>query len=151
MMRHTLTKALEMVRARVASGDPDLHTALHFVARSRRLFPEPTAALSEKAVVIMDKLLDGIRYDATPQEMDSPFPAGPTEQQLLSYRGWTEACLTARRNMAPPGKGGLGLGTWSDVGGLTRLQALGLVTLALERLSRMPEFGAGPLFPGVQR
>jgi len=46
---------------------------------------------------------------------------------------------------------GLGLTGWEDVGGLTRLEVVGLLTLAIQRLAHTPEVGAGTLFPGLLR
>jgi|GEM_PF-6389174 len=150
MLRHTLTKALEQVLDRVASGDPDLTSALRFVARSRRITVNSTEALAAKVGAELDKLLDDVRYDAPPALLDNPFPHGPSPAQALLHRAWVDACARARRNMAPPPHG-LGLAAWDDVGGLTRLQALGLVVVAIQHLATMPEFGAGPLFPGLRR
>ncbi|NTX07021.1 hypothetical protein [Myxococcus sp. CA040A] len=150
MLRHTLTKALEMVLARVAAGDPDLSSALRFVARSRRILSNSTETLAAKVSAEMDKLLDDVRYDAPPARLDNPFPHGPLPSEALLHRAWTDACAAARRNMSPPPQG-LGLTAWDDVGGLSRLQALGLLTVAIQRLATMPEFGSGPLFPGLRR
>ncbi|MFP2905112.1 hypothetical protein ACLESD_08660 [Pyxidicoccus sp. 3LFB2] len=137
MLRHTLTIALEQIRTRVAAGYPSLGAA----ARTLRL--------SEKARAELDKLLDAVRFDATPEHFDKPFgegqPAPPRE-----VAAWREACAEATRAMVPPSIGGLGLTAWEDVGELTRLEVVGLLTLALQRLAHTPEVGAGPLFPGLR-
>ncbi|QDE83346.1 hypothetical protein [Myxococcus xanthus] len=62
---------------------------------------------------------------------------------------WTEAKKAVSHCEGPRSAGGLGLKSWEDVGGLTRLETVGLLTLAMERLERTPEVGAGPLFPGL--
>lgn len=137
MLRHTLTTALEELRHRVAAGWPSLEAA-------RR-----TLRLSEKARVELDKLLDSVRFDATPEQLAAPFgegrPAPPRE-----VAAWREAHAEATRAMVAPSIGGLGLTAWEDVGGLTRLEVVGLLTLAIRRLVHTPEVGAGPLFPGLQ-
>ena len=138
MLRHTLTTALEQLRARVASGWPSLHSA----ARGLRL--------SEKARVELDKLLDAVRFDATPEQLEKPFGEGE-QAPPREVAAWREAYAEATRCMAPPSIGGLGLTCWEDVGGRTRLDVVGLLTLAIQRLAHMPEVGAGPLFPGLQR
>ena len=138
MLRHTLTGALEQLRTRVAGGWPSLHAA----AKGLRL--------SEKARVELDKLLDEVRFDATREQLARPFGDGrpaPTREVVA----WREACASAARCMSPPSVGGLGLTGWEDVGGLTRPEAVGLLTLAIRRLARTPEVGAGPLFPGLSR
>ncbi|WP_163869619.1 hypothetical protein [Myxococcus eversor] len=105
--------------------------------------------MSEKALVQLDKLLDGVRYDASREQLLKPFSASPPPSQLLEFRSWKDACDTARRNMAVPRAGGLGLTAWSDVGGLSRLEVLGLLTLALRTVAATPEVSAGPLFPSL--
>ncbi|AKF86244.1 hypothetical protein MFUL124B02_23940 [Myxococcus fulvus 124B02] len=139
MLRHTLTQALKELRTRIASGDPDLTAARHLVERQVRMSPEAHAYL--------DKLLAETRAEASREELLRPFPEEVPAAQSVEHRVWVEACESARRNMAPP----LSLTVWRDEGGLTRLEMLGLLTLALRRLAATPEFGAGPLLPGLQR
>jgi hypothetical protein len=139
MLRHTLTQALKELRTRIASGDPDLTAARHLVERQVRMSPEAHAYL--------DKLLAETREESSREELLRPFPAELPAAQVVEHRVWEEACESARRNMAPP----LSLTVWRDEGGLTRLEVLGLLTLALRRLAATPEFGAGPLLPGLQR
>ena len=106
--RHTLSSALEQLRTRLASGWPSLDSARE-----------------------LDKLLDAVRFDATPEQLDKPFsqcpPAPPRE--VAACR---EAYAEATRCMVPPSIGGLGFTSWEDVGGLTRLEVVGLLTLALQ-------------------
>jgi hypothetical protein len=95
-------------------------------------------------------LLDAVRFDATPEQLEKPFDNG-TPAPPREVAAWREACAEATRAMVPPSIGGLGITAWEDVGGLTRLEAVGLLTLAIRRLAQIPEVGAGPLFPGLQR
>ena len=139
MLRHTLTTALEQLRARVASGWPGLHAAAHGLR------------LSEKARAELDKLLDAVRFDATPELLANPFAEGLPPAPPREVAAWRESCAEATRAMVPPSIGGLGLTCWEDVGGLTRMEVLGLLTLAIRRLAHTPEAGAGPLFPGLRR
>lgn len=138
MLRHTLITALELLRQRVASGWPSLDAA------RRKLH------LAERAALELDKLIDAVRFDATPEQLTNPF-AGGHQVPPGEAAAWREACARAARGMAPPDRGGLGLTAWEDVGGLTRLECIGLLTLAIQRLARTPEVGAGPLFPGLQQ
>lgn len=135
MLRHILTTVLEQLRARVPWAGP-------------ACTPQPrTCGLSEKACAEPDKLLDEVRFDANRAQFAQPF--GPSElAPVREVVAWREACAAAAHCMAPLAAGGLGLKGWEDVGGLTRLEALGLLTLAIRRLSRTPEVGAGPLFQG---
>ena len=136
MLRHTLTTALEQLRARVASGWPSLHAAAHGLR------------LSEKARVELDKLLDAVRFEATPEQLETPFGDGKSAPPR-EVAAWREACAEATRAMVPPSIGGLGLTAWEDVAGLTRLEAIGLLTLAIRRLAAMPE-GAAAELPRAQ-
>ncbi|MCP3101482.1 hypothetical protein LZ198_21640 [Myxococcus sp. K15C18031901] len=142
MLRHTLSSALVQLRIRVASGDPSFQAALRFVHRSERLGP--------KARDELDKLLAAVRAETTAPDLTEPFSHTQQVSQV-EVRAWKEACETARRNMASPRVGGLGLTAWEDPGGLSRLESLGLLSLALHRLAMTPEFGAGPLLPGLRR
>jgi len=142
MLRHTLSSALMQLRIRVSSGDPSFQAALRFVHRSERL--------GAKAREELDKLLAAVRAEVPAAELNEPF-AHTREVTQVEVRAWKDACETARRNMASPRVGGLGLTAWEDPGGLTRLEALGLLSLALHRLAQTPEFGAGPLLPGLRR
>jgi len=137
VLRHTLTTALEQLRARVASGWPSLHAAAHGLR------------LSKKARVELDKLLDAVRFEATPEQLEKPFDNGKSVPPR-EVAAWREAYAEAARCMVPPSIGGLGLTAWEDVGGLTRLEVVGLLTLAIQRLAHTPEVSAGPLFPGLQ-
>lgn len=95
MLRHTLTTVLEQLRARVAAGYPSLEAA-------RR-----TLRLSEKARVALDKLLDAVRFDATPEQLDKPFSGGSAAAPR-EVAAWREAYAEATRAMASPSIGGLG-------------------------------------------
>ena len=52
--------------------------------------------------------------------------------------------------MVPPAIGWLGHTAWEDVVGLTRLEVIGLLTMAIQRLDHTPEVGTGTLFPGLR-
>ncbi|WAM23785.1 hypothetical protein [Myxococcus sp. NMCA1] len=137
MLRHTLTHALESLRHRVAAGSPSLTAALRYVQ------------LSDRARVELDKLLDATRFEVPCEQLASPFAGREGQVPTRQFVNWVEAKKAVSHCEGPRSAGGLGLKGWEDVGGLTRLEAVGLLTMALERLERTPEVGAGPLFPGL--
>ncbi|MFP2961858.1 hypothetical protein ACLEPN_29695 [Myxococcus sp. 1LA] len=139
MLRHTLTRAIEDLRHLVAAGSPSLTAALRYV----RMPP--------RARVEMDKLLDAARFEVERDRLASPFTGRESQVPTRALVNWVEAKKAVSHCEGPRSSGGLGLRGWEDVGGLTRLETVGLPTVALERLERTPEVGAGPLFPGLQR
>ncbi|NMO16160.1 hypothetical protein HPC49_10640 [Pyxidicoccus fallax] len=90
------------------------------------------------------------RFEATREQLAQPFGEGQPPAPPREVAAWREAHAAATRCMVPPSIGGLGLTAWEDVGGLTRLEVVGLLTLAIQRRAHTPEVGAGPLFPGLQ-
>ncbi|QQR47779.1 hypothetical protein JKA73_17745 [Myxococcus xanthus] len=137
MLRHTLTHALEDLRHRVSAGSPSLTAALRYVQ------------LSDRARIELDKLLDATRFEVEREQFASPFAGREGQVPTRQLVNWVEAKKAVSHCEGPRSAGGLGLRGWEDVGGLTRLEAVGLLTMALERLERTPEVGAGPLFPGL--
>lgn len=137
MLRHTLTNAIEDLRHRVAAGSPSLTAAMRYVR------------LSPRARVELDKLLDATRFEVEREQLASPFAGREGQVPTRQLVNWVEAKKAVSHCEGPRSAGGLGLRGWEDVGGLTRLEAVGLLTMALERLERTPEVGAGPLFPGL--
>ncbi|GEL75513.1 hypothetical protein [Myxococcus virescens] len=138
MLRHTLTHALEDLRHRVSAGSPSLTVAMRYVR------------LSDRARVELDKLLDATRFEVEREQFASPFAGRESRVSTRALVNWVEARKAVSHCEGPRSAGGLGLKGWEDVGGLTRLETVGLLTLAMERLERTPEVGAGPLFPGLQ-
>ncbi|GHG79803.1 hypothetical protein [Comamonas sp. JC664] len=137
MLRHTLTNALEDLRHRVSGGSPNLAAAMRYVQ------------LSARARVEMDKLIDAARFDTPREQLASPFVGRESEVPTRVMVNWVEARKAVSHCEGPRSAGGLGLRGWEDVGGLTRLETVGLLTVAMERLERTPEVGVGPLFPGL--
>ncbi|UAW08082.1 hypothetical protein Mx4_p83 [Myxococcus phage Mx4] len=105
--------------------------------------------LSARARGELDKLLDATRFEVPREQLATPFAGREGQVPTRALVNWTEARKAVSHVEGPRSAGGLGLRGWEDVGGLTRLEAVGLLTLAMERLERTPEVGAGPLFPGL--
>ncbi|WP_426751751.1 hypothetical protein [Myxococcus sp. Y35] len=137
MLRHTLTNALEDLRHRVSAGSPSLTVALRYVK------------LKDRARVELDKLLDAVRFEVERERLAFPFAGRESRVPPRALVNWREASKAVAHCEGPRSSGGLGLSAWEDVGGLTRLETVGLLTLALERLERTPEVGPGTLFPGL--
>ncbi|GEL73196.1 hypothetical protein [Myxococcus virescens] len=89
------------------------------------------------------------RLEEERELLASPFSGREGQVATRTLVNWVEARKAVSHREGPRSAGGLGLNASEDVGGLTRLEELGLLTMALERLERTPEVGAGPLFPGL--
>lgn len=94
-------------------------------------------------------VLDAARFEVPREQLASPFSGREGQVSTRALVNWVEARKAVSHCEGPRSAGGLGLRGWEDVGGLMRLETVGLLTVALERLERTPEVGAGPLFPGL--
>ena len=65
-----------------------------------------------------------------------------SEHYALTTAQTVREAYAAARCMAAPAAGGLGLKGWEAVGGLTRQEVVGLLTLAIQRLAHTPDAGA---------
>ncbi len=125
-LRHAVITALERAREAVARGRPSLRVALWY------------QRLDDRASAEVDRAVDAIRFEPGREPLDVVPKRQPGEsRETLELR---DAMEMARRNAGM---------AWEDPEGLTRMQCVGLLSRALERVRRLPVNSQGPMFDSL--